>query len=127
MVETAIRQNRGSIAFYESGIYEVAGETPQLSSLREPAQRAVAALKDYQKWLEQDLLPRSNGDWRLGKEKFARKLELELRECEFLYSLVQYLPSASGAPRRRVQRHPFDAGRGNRRRAVAASDRHRLR
>ena len=35
-VETAIRQNRGAIAFYESGIFELAGETPQLSELRRP-------------------------------------------------------------------------------------------
>ena len=38
----------------------------------------VAALKEYQKFLENDLLPRAKGEWRLGKEKFARKLELEL-------------------------------------------------
>ena len=78
VVETAIRQNRGSIAFYESGIYEIAGEAPALSDLRPPALRAVAALKDYQKWLESDLLPRAKGDWRIGKDRFARKLELEL-------------------------------------------------
>ena len=33
LVETAIRQNRGAIDFYESGIYEITGETPQLSEL----------------------------------------------------------------------------------------------
>jgi uncharacterized protein (DUF885 family) len=77
-VETAIRQNRGTIAFYESGVYELAGETPQLSELRPVARKAVAALKEYQDFLEKDLLPRSNGDWRLGKERFYRKLELEL-------------------------------------------------
>jgi uncharacterized protein (DUF885 family) len=78
VVETAIRQNRGAIAFYESGICTLAGENPQASALREPAQRAVAALEEYQKFLEEDLLPRSKGDWRLGKERFDRKLELEL-------------------------------------------------
>lgn len=78
MLETAIKQNRGSITFYDGGIFEIAGETPQLSDLRDPAGRAVAALKDYQKWLEEELLPRAKGDWRIGKEKFARKLELEL-------------------------------------------------
>jgi uncharacterized protein (DUF885 family) len=77
-VETAIKQNRGAIAFYEHGIFELAGETPQLSELAQPARRAVEALKEYQKFLEQDLLPRAQGEWRLGKEKFARKLELEL-------------------------------------------------
>ena len=39
-VETAIRQNRGAIAFYESGIFELAGETPQLSSWPRPASRS---------------------------------------------------------------------------------------
>jgi uncharacterized protein (DUF885 family) len=77
-VETAIRQNRGAIAFYESGLFVVAGETPQLSELRPVAQKAAAALKEYQQFLEKDLLPRSHGDWRLGKERFYRKLELEL-------------------------------------------------
>ncbi len=78
IVETAIRQNRGAIAFYEGGIFEVAGETPQLSELKDAAKPVVASLKEYQQFLEKDLLPRANGDWRLGKERFARKLELEL-------------------------------------------------
>jgi uncharacterized protein (DUF885 family) len=77
-VETAIRQNRGAIAFYESGIFELAGETPQLSELKAPAVKVVAALKEYQKFLEDDLLPRARGEWRIGKERFARKLDLEL-------------------------------------------------
>jgi uncharacterized protein (DUF885 family) len=38
----------------------------------------VACLKEYQEFLEKDLLPRSKGQWRLGSEKFARKLEWEL-------------------------------------------------
>ncbi len=77
-VETAIRRNKGAIAFYESGIYELAGETPQLSDLKPVAAKILPALKDYQKFLEEDLLPRAKGDWRIGTEKFARKLELEL-------------------------------------------------
>jgi uncharacterized protein (DUF885 family) len=76
--ETAVRQNRGAVAFYERGVFELAGETPALSELKPAAARAVAALKDYQKFLEEELLPRAKGEWRLGKEKFARKLELEL-------------------------------------------------
>jgi uncharacterized protein (DUF885 family) len=77
-VETAIRQNRGAIAFYEGGIFEVAGETPQLSELGRAAKPVVASLKEYQKFLQEELLPKAKGDWRLGKDKFARKLELEL-------------------------------------------------
>ncbi len=78
IVETAIRQNRGAIAFYESGIYEAAGETPQLSELKPAAAKVIAVLKEYQEFLEKELLPRAKGEWRLGKERFYRKLELEL-------------------------------------------------
>jgi uncharacterized protein (DUF885 family) len=78
IVETALRQNRGAIGFYESGIFTIAGETPQISPLAAPARAAATALKDYQEFLEKDLLPRSTGDWRIGKDKFYRKIELEL-------------------------------------------------
>lgn len=77
-VETAIRQNRGAISFYEQGIYLLAGETPALSELRTAAKPVLASLRDYQKFLEEDLLPRAQGEWRLGKKRFAEKLELEL-------------------------------------------------
>jgi uncharacterized protein (DUF885 family) len=78
IVETAIRQNRGAIGFYDSGIFAISGETPQLSPLAGPARAAALALREYQEFLEKDLLPRSTGDWRLGKDKFYRKIELEL-------------------------------------------------
>ncbi len=77
-IETAIRQNKGAIAFYESGIYELTGETPQTSELAAPARVLIPKLKEYQKFLEAEVLPNAKGGWRLGKEKFARKLELEL-------------------------------------------------
>jgi uncharacterized protein (DUF885 family) len=76
--ETALRQNRGALAFYEKDIYDFAGKTRQIAALKAATLPVVAALKDYQKFLENDLLPRANGEWRLGKEKFAQKLELEL-------------------------------------------------
>ncbi len=76
-LETAIRQNKGSIAFYVKGIFEITGETPQISLLAKPAKAAVEALKDHQKHLE-SLLPSARGEWRIGKEKFAKKLTLEL-------------------------------------------------
>jgi uncharacterized protein (DUF885 family) len=78
LVETAIRQNRGAIAFYEHALFELAGENPQTSDLGPAARKIVPVLKEYQKFLEEDLLPRAKGEWRLGKERFYRKLELEL-------------------------------------------------
>lgn len=78
LAETAIKQNQGAINFYEKDIFDFAGKTPQLAALKVAAQSVSASLKEYQKFLEQDMLPRATGEWRLGKEKFYRKLELEL-------------------------------------------------
>lgn len=78
LTEIAIKRTEGAIAFYESDIFKLAEESPQLSPLQGPSRSAVASLKDYKKFLEQEVLPRSSGDWRIGKEKFAKKLELEL-------------------------------------------------
>ncbi|HEV2392034.1 MAG TPA: DUF885 domain-containing protein [Verrucomicrobiae bacterium] len=76
--ETAIRQNRGAINFYQHDLFEFAGATRQLDALKAAAVPVVDCLKQYQDFLEKDLLPRANGEWRLGPKKFARKLDLEL-------------------------------------------------
>jgi hypothetical protein len=77
VLETAIRQNRGAISFYEREIFELAGETSQLDALKAAAAPVAAQLKDYQKFLEGELMTRANGEWRIGKTKFDRKFELE--------------------------------------------------
>ncbi|MCC6231964.1 MAG: DUF885 domain-containing protein [Verrucomicrobiales bacterium] len=97
--ETAIRQNRGAIAFYESDLFTVAGSMGSDPSLRAAATAVVASLRGYQEFLEKDLLPRAEGDWRLGRRAFARKLELVLnagisadevlREAEAEFSRVE--------------------------------------
>jgi uncharacterized protein (DUF885 family) len=78
LTEIAIKRNLGAISFFEKEIYGIAGETPGSEPLATPCRAAVVALKGYQTWLEKDLLPKSSGEWRLGKERFAKKLELEL-------------------------------------------------
>ncbi|HXD85464.1 MAG TPA: DUF885 domain-containing protein [Urbifossiella sp.] len=78
LTEVAMKRNLGAIAFYEKDIYEFAKETPGSEPLGTPCRAAAKALKEYGTWLEKELLPRSTGDWRLGKTKFAKKLELEL-------------------------------------------------
>jgi uncharacterized protein (DUF885 family) len=39
---------------------------------------AASALRDYGKWLETDLLPRANGNFRLGAKRYATKLKFTL-------------------------------------------------
>lgn len=79
LTEIAIQRAKAAIAFYEKEIYALTEETPVTSPLTEPCRQAVAALKGYADWLEKELLPRSTGEWRLGKDKFAAKLERELQ------------------------------------------------
>src|SRR5204862_4500993 len=70
--ETAIKQNRGAISFYEQEIYDFIGQTPQLAAIKSAAAPVIASLKSFQDFLEKELLPNANGEWRIGPEKFAR-------------------------------------------------------
>ncbi|HEY6226920.1 MAG TPA: DUF885 domain-containing protein [Verrucomicrobiae bacterium] len=78
LTETAIRQNKGAINFYEKDLVDLAGDTPQIAALKSAAAPIASALHEYQNFLEKELLPRSTGDWRIGKAKFAKKLEMVL-------------------------------------------------
>jgi len=78
VLETAMRQNKGSIGFYESDIFQFVGESPQLPALKAECARVAPVLKDYHQFLEKELLPHATGDWRIGKRKFSKKLELVL-------------------------------------------------
>ena len=78
VVETAIKQNLGAIAFYERELFELAGAAGSSDALKASAARAAEALRQHQQFLEKDLLPRATGEWRIGKVKFADKFEHEL-------------------------------------------------
>lgn len=77
-LETAITQNRGSISFYEKDVFQFAGETPQIDQLRAACRQAASVLRDYQQFLEKDLMARADGEWRLGKALFYEKLDRTL-------------------------------------------------
>jgi uncharacterized protein (DUF885 family) len=73
--ETAIQQNQGTISLIRDQLSEILEEIPEFEEEFKPVQdQAVAALEYYGSWLENDLLPVSNGDFRLGAKKFRRKL-----------------------------------------------------
>jgi uncharacterized protein (DUF885 family) len=77
--ETAIKQNPGTVGLIKEDLNVVLDQVPELKVEFAPIQaQAVAALEEYGKWLEQDLLPRSNGDFRIGDEKFRRRLYYSL-------------------------------------------------
>jgi uncharacterized protein (DUF885 family) len=78
LTEVAIKRTEGAISFYEKDIFILADQSPQISSLATPCRQAVESLKDYKRFLETDVLPRSNGQWRIGEAKFGQKLAMEL-------------------------------------------------
>lgn len=72
--ETAIRQNLGAIGFYQRDLLDLVPPARR-AEVESAARPVVAALQDYQAFLEKELLPRATGEWRLGREKFSKKLE----------------------------------------------------
>ncbi len=77
--ETAILQNKGNISLITTELDRFLEEVPELKDEFKPIQEeAVAATEAYGKWLQEDLLPRSNGDFRIGDEKYRKKLAYAL-------------------------------------------------
>jgi len=81
--ETAIRQIKGTISMIRDDLNAQLDSVPEIKEQFHDVQaKAVAALEDYSNWLEKDLLPRSNGDFRIGDEKYRSKLRYTL-ESDF--------------------------------------------
>ncbi|MFP2930170.1 DUF885 domain-containing protein [Pyxidicoccus sp. 3LG] len=83
-VQHAVRDARGTVAYLRvdlpkaleaQGFAQVAvAERDAFTTARE---EAAKQLEDFTTWLEQDLTPRADGDYRLGRERFEKKLALE--------------------------------------------------
>ena len=77
--ETAIEQTQGAISLVREGLAPLLDQAPGMKNELAPLQeKTAAALADYKKWLQNDLLPRSDGNFRLGADKFRKKLRFAL-------------------------------------------------
>ncbi len=76
--ETAIAQNKGVINLIKGDLQMFIDRAGMKAELAPAQATAIAALTDYGKWLETDLLPRSTGEFRLGEEKYRQKLKYAL-------------------------------------------------
>ena len=80
--ETAIQQNKGLIALCKTELSPHFDKAPaKKAALSAAAKAAAASLEDLQRFLEKDLLPRSDGSFRLGRARFEKKLRLELDDA----------------------------------------------
>lgn len=78
--EVAIEQMPGNISFFENDVplaFKSVSDPKLLADFRAANKAVIAALQDYEKWMKNDLLPRSQGDFRLGASTYAKKLLLE--------------------------------------------------
>ena len=75
--EIAIDQLPGNIDFFQTTVpdaFKDVKDQALLAELKQSGDAAIAALKDYQTWLQKDLLPRSHGTFAIGAENYRLKL-----------------------------------------------------
>ncbi len=78
--EIAIEQLPGIISFFEHDVPSAFADAKNPAIKAEFAQTnaaVIAALKSYLDWLKSDLLPRSDGDFRIGTDTFSKKLQYD--------------------------------------------------
>jgi uncharacterized protein (DUF885 family) len=78
--EIAIQQLPGIIHFFQSDVplaFADAKDTELRKEFDQSNAAVIAALNSYLNWLKTDLLPRSNGDFRIGAETFSKKLQYD--------------------------------------------------
>jgi len=78
--ETAVQQNPGLVSIIETMIVpEMTAIDPAIQErLNAAIETAKDAIAEQQTWLEEELLPRAAGDFRVGAELFDAKLAVEL-------------------------------------------------
>jgi uncharacterized protein (DUF885 family) len=80
LTDLTVYTNAGNIGFFATTAPPLFAKAPKLRRhLEAEAAKVIAALQEFQAWLEGDLLPRSHGDWRLGEDLWTRKLRHTLQ------------------------------------------------
>jgi uncharacterized protein (DUF885 family) len=77
-ISTAISENEGNLDLIEHDIAaEIPSGSPLNSQYDQAAPPAIASLKNFNSWLQDDLAKRpSNGTWRLGTDFYGKKFRL---------------------------------------------------
>jgi len=78
--ETAMRQNPGILSILDLQVaphLEALPEAPR-ARLEAAIETARAAVGEHQTWIEEELVPKAEGDFRIGEELFDRKLGFAL-------------------------------------------------
>ncbi len=75
--EIALEQLPDIISFFQHDVpdaFKDAKDPATLAEFHQSNAQVIASLQSYQAWLKDDLLPRSDGDFRIGADAFQKKL-----------------------------------------------------
>ena len=75
--EIALEQLPDIIDFFQHDVpsaFKAAKDPATIAEFQRTNAAVIAALTSYENWLKADLLPQSNGDFRIGAETFSKKL-----------------------------------------------------
>jgi uncharacterized protein (DUF885 family) len=75
--EIALEQIDGIVSFFQTDVpsaFADATDTDAKAAFAKSNATVIEALKAYGAWMKSDLLPRSNGDYKLGADTFSKKL-----------------------------------------------------
>jgi uncharacterized protein (DUF885 family) len=79
-VEIALEQIDGIVSFFQTDVpaaFSDATDPAAKAAFAKSNAAVIEALKSYGAWMKSDLLPRSNGNYQLGADTFARKLSYD--------------------------------------------------
>jgi len=88
--ETAIKQFPAILSFYKNELPQLIAQVPAASKskLQSSLTKVIPALEDYQNFLQNELLPRSTGNFRLGQQTHRRLVRLTYQQSIPLDELV---------------------------------------
>lgn len=78
--DIALEQIDGNIAFFQRDVplaFADATDPAAKAAFARTNAAVIEALKSYAAWLKTDLLPRSNGDFRIGADTYRKKLQYD--------------------------------------------------
>ena len=78
--EIALEQLPGLVEFFKNDVPAAFADVDDAATKRQFAESNAAVIKalgDYAAWLKKDVLAKSNGDFRLGAETYAKKLQYD--------------------------------------------------
>ncbi len=75
--EIALEQLPGIVSFFQKDVplaFDKVRDPKLLADFKASNEEVIRSLRSYETFLKNDLLPRSNGDFRIGADNFAKKL-----------------------------------------------------